>query len=126
VAANTELSHLSAVSPASALCGCIPAYPRGSCGPETSGDHRANPSIGRAVLSAARSLLWGRSSCGYGAPVDTESDIRALKHGLSELARAVEELADAVEDAVQGRSASEMSGARSASHTARQIAQRFM
>jgi len=62
---------------------------------------------------------------GYGAPMDTESDIRELKHGLSELARAVEELADAVEDAVQGRTASEMSGARSASHTARQIAQRF-
>jgi len=58
--------------------------------------------------------------------MDTESDIRALKHGLSELARAVEELADAVEDSIQGRTASEMSGARNASHTARQISQRFM
>jgi len=57
--------------------------------------------------------------------MDTDSEIRDIKKALSELARAVEELADAVQDAVQGRTASELSGARSASHTAREIARRF-
>jgi hypothetical protein len=57
--------------------------------------------------------------------MDTDAEITALRHAVSQLARAVEELAEAVLDAVQGRSASEVSGARDASHTARHIATQF-
>ncbi|HUI02387.1 MAG TPA: hypothetical protein VLZ77_02515 [Acidimicrobiales bacterium] len=57
--------------------------------------------------------------------MDTEAEIAALRHAVGQLARAVEELADSVLDAVQGREASEVSGARSASRTARHIATLF-
>ena len=57
--------------------------------------------------------------------MDTDAEIAALKHALSQLARAVEELADAVQDAVQGRTGSELSGARNVSRVARHIATLF-
>jgi hypothetical protein len=57
--------------------------------------------------------------------MDTDSEIVEIKKAISQLARAVEELADAVEDAVQGRTASEVSGARDASRVARHIATQF-
>jgi len=57
--------------------------------------------------------------------MDTDAEITALKHALGQLARAVEELADAIQDGMQDRTASEVSGARSASRTARHVATLF-
>jgi len=57
--------------------------------------------------------------------MDTDAEIAVLKHAVSRLAGAVEELADAVLDSVKGRDASEVSGARSASRTARHVATQF-
>lgn len=57
--------------------------------------------------------------------METDAEIAAVKHALSQLARAVEELADAVQDGMQARTASELSGARNASRTARHVATLF-